>query len=293
MALKAILESVDDLSEDIKAEYTPRTINGKEVFVLDVEGVQTHPDVTGLKTALDKQKGENKTLRAEKQQLEDKLKDLPEEFTLDEWHRLQALDIDENDPEAKSKKKAKEDERFTSLRKNYETQIATLKQQLDAAKADADRTVAEVQAQRARDRADQQLTEALTRAGVRPALLKAAKALHSGSIKHEIEEGELRIFVQTDIGEVDVETYVSNWAKTDEGKEMLEQPKGGGADGGRKNGVSLGNGEANPFAANAWNKTLQARLAQSDPVKAERLAKSAGFANLEVAKKALRANTAS
>lgn len=291
MAVKAILDSIDDLDPVLQAEYSKKTIAGKEVYVLDVEGVQTHPDVTGLKNALDKQKNDNKTLKAEKTALEEKLKDLPEEFTIDEWHRLQALDIDENDPEGKAKKKAKEDERLVSQRKNYEQQINGLKQQLESLKADSEKTIAEERAARAKDRADTQLTEALTKAGVRPALMKAAKALHGSSIKHEIEDGELRIFVQTDMGETDIAAYIDSWSKSDEGKEMLEQPKGGGADG--KQRTMPGAGDANPFAANTWNKTAQAQLIQKDAARAERLAKSAGFATLEVAKKALRANTAS
>lgn len=68
MALKSILESLDGLSEDIKKEYTEK--DGK--FYLDIEGLDEHPGVGGLKRAKDhekslRQKAEEKARGLEEQ----------------------------------------------------------------------------------------------------------------------------------------------------------------------------------------------------------------------------------
>ena len=51
MGLKAILETLDEVPEALRAFYVER--DGK--FVLDADGVE---DVTGLKSALEKERGD-------------------------------------------------------------------------------------------------------------------------------------------------------------------------------------------------------------------------------------------
>lgn len=284
MALKALLDNIDDLAPEVAGEYEEKEIDGKKVFVLSVEGVESHPRVKALKSAHDRQKEDNRKLKQEKSDLETKLKDFPEEFTLDEWHRLQALDdVDPNDPDAEKKRKEKQDERLATAKRQFEQQITTLKQQLDDEKAAHDTTRSTERSLRANDNAERELSEALTKAGVKPSLVRAAKALLRNDVKHEIEEdGSLRIFVHTDLGDHSVEEYVSNWAKSDEGKDFVVPPSGGGAGGNGRNqgGADL---KDNPFTQQFWNKTQQSQMARVDASKAERLAKSAGFKDLAVA----------
>lgn len=288
MALKAILDSVDDLPEDVKSEYTKKKVGDKEVFVLEIEGFNAHPDVAGLKTALEKQKTDNKTLKTENTTLEAKVKDLPDDFTVDEWHRLQGLDVDPNDPDASKKRKEKEDERFANQRKQFEQRIAAVTKEKDDAVAGLDSKLASERGARASERAEAQLSDALAKAGVRPELMKAAKALHKSFVKHEIEDEEMRVFVATDMGEQDIGAYVESWSKSDEGKAFVTPIQGSNALGG---GKQANQGGENPFAANAWSKTAQGTILKTDRPKAERLAKSAGFATLDLAIKAPRAIT--
>lgn len=289
MAVAAILDSIDDLDPVLQAEYTKKKIGDKEVYVLDVTGFNGHPEALSLKTALDRQKKDNKTLKDEKTALEDKFKDVPDDFTADEWHRLQGLDIDDNDPEAKAKRKQKDDERLAAQKKQYDQQIAALNTKYDKDTGELKSELASERNGRASDKADTQLTEALVKAGVKPELMKGAKFLHKSFIKHEVDDDKnLRVFVETDLGEQEIGAYIETWSKSDEGKAYIAPPSGGDANGNKRPGATTPSGD-NPFSHGAWNKTEQGKLINSDRTKAERLAKSAGFATLDLAIKAVRA----
>lgn len=286
MALKAILESIDELPEDVKKEYVPKKIGDKDVFVLDVEGVQAHPSVTALKTAHDKTRGELKTVRDEKKSLEDKLRDVPDDFTLDEWNRLNSL---EGDEEAKKRAKEAADKRFADQRKAYEDRVKNVESDRDAKLAEKDKLIKSVNEKRVEDKADALLTDSLTKAGVKPELLKAAKLMHRANVGHEIDEEtqDIRLFIKGNMGEEEIDNFVSSWSKSDEGKAFVAPISGSGADTNRTR-RDANDGE-NPYTAAAWNRTKQGLLEKSDHVKAERLAKAAGFASLELANKAVRA----
>lgn len=91
MTLKAVLESVDDLSDDLKAHYKEE--DGK--FILDVESVGGYAleDVGGLKTALGKE-------RTEREKLEKKVvkfKDIDPDKALEALAELE--EIKKIDPE--------------------------------------------------------------------------------------------------------------------------------------------------------------------------------------------------
>lgn len=62
MALKAILDNVDALPEDVKKEYK-KGDDGK--FHLDVDGIDDHPQVKGLKNAMTNAKAERSTAQTE------------------------------------------------------------------------------------------------------------------------------------------------------------------------------------------------------------------------------------
>ena len=64
MALKVTLETLDDVQAEYQALYTERD----GVFVLDVEGVDNHPEVKNLKTAYTAEK-------AKRAETSDKLRD--------------------------------------------------------------------------------------------------------------------------------------------------------------------------------------------------------------------------
>lgn len=272
MALKAVLESIDDLDETLKAEYTER--EGK--FYLDIVDVDNHPKVVALKNAHERQKKDNGELKTKVTDLETKFKDVPDDFSIDEWSRLQALDgIDPNDPNAKEKRKQKADEQLTQLRTTYEQQISALKSKYDKDIADKDAVIDNERSLRARDKSEVELSKALDKANIDPKFRNAVRALHAGSVKHAVEEdGTVRVFFESDLGEVEPATYIESWAQTDEGKPFVSIATGPA-------GKQAGDGRSitnNPFSPEHWNKTQQAAL-RTDLAKGERYARAAGFAD--------------
>lgn len=75
------------------------------------------------------------------------------------------------------------------------------------------------------------LNEALTKAGVKPEYLKAAKAMFAKDVQ-VIADGENRV---AKVGDKALTDFVSEWAQTDEGKHFVTAPanSGGGANGGK------------------------------------------------------------
>ncbi len=65
MALKAILETIEDLAEDIVAHYKEKTVDGVKKYYLDVTSVDglALEDVTALKTTITTLRKSEKTLR--------------------------------------------------------------------------------------------------------------------------------------------------------------------------------------------------------------------------------------
>jgi hypothetical protein len=67
MPLKAMLETIDDLPDNIQEMYAEQDIklgaNTVKRFVLQVDGVQDHPQVKNLQTAHERQKELNRTIK--------------------------------------------------------------------------------------------------------------------------------------------------------------------------------------------------------------------------------------
>jgi len=83
---------------------------------------------------------------------------------------------------------------------------------------------------------DNGLTDAILKVGVKPELSKAVKAMMAGLVKLDVD-GENRV---AKIGDKPLADYVSEWAKSDEGKHFVAAPanNGGGANGGGHGGGS-------------------------------------------------------
>ena len=87
MALKAVLtkEEFDGLEDSLKKLYVEK--DGK--YLLDAEGVE---DVSGLKSALEKERGTVKKLKADLQATVDKFKDIDPDKARDAQKKLQDLE---------------------------------------------------------------------------------------------------------------------------------------------------------------------------------------------------------
>jgi len=77
---------------------------------------------------------------------------------------------------------------------------------------------------------DNGLTDALLKAGVKPEMSKAVKAMLAGQVSLKVE-GDKRLAV---VGDKALGDFVTEWAQSDEGKHFVAAPanQGGGANGG-------------------------------------------------------------
>jgi hypothetical protein len=283
MALKSVLESIDDLPDEIKAEYKATKIGDKDAFVLDVEGVDAHPAVAKMKTALDNLKKDKKKLFDDLSIATAKLGTVPEDFDPDEWVRLKTeAESDPDDPE----KKKKLEQHIAGAKKILEDRIKAMDKKHAEDLAAKDKTIAERDGTIASLLVDDGLTKALVEVGVGKQYLNGAKALLRGSVKVLAEEGEApRAVFTTDLGEEDIPTFIKSWSQSEEGKAYIPSPSGGGAGGSGKTAIASAD---NPFLAKNWSKTQQGQLQKTDKVKAERYAKEAGFKDLPIALKSMK-----
>ncbi|MDD4390240.1 MAG: hypothetical protein PHW03_05490 [Eubacteriales bacterium] len=108
---------------------------------------------------------------------------------------------------------------------------------------------------------DNGLTDALLKANVKPELSKAVKAMLASQVQLKAEGSE-RIAM---IGDKKLNDFISEWAKSDEGKHFVAAPnnQGGGANGG-----SSGGGEIKTMTRSAFEAL--------DPIKKVEFSKSGG-----------------
>lgn len=244
MALKAILDSLDSVPEALREYYK----QDGEQFILQVEGVQQHPDVTALANALERQKEDNRTLRRKADEAADKLADIPDDFTLDEWNRLK------DSGEGKVEERLKEQRE--RLQAQHQKEVERLREENQSLSGRLQKNVAE-----------RALDEAIDKAGVDPKFRKAVKALHNASLKIEGEGDEVQVL----LGDLPVSDALQAFVASDEGKHFVAPPSGGGAPG--SNGG--GGGERNPWSKEHFNLSEQGRILREDPAKAERLKQQA------------------
>jgi hypothetical protein len=193
--------------------------------------------------------------------------------------------IDLNDPEVKAAVKAAADAAVSEataglLAKNQELLGKVKKLQKDAAidpaeyqalseakdtaeakLAEALKTVKQATTQAEKDRKaleaetgyvsklliDNGLTDALLKAGVKPEMSKAVKAMLAGQVSLKVE-GDKRLAV---VGDKALGDFVTEWAQSDEGKHFVAAPanQGGGANGG-----ALGAGKTKVMARAAYEQ---------------------------------------
>ncbi|KIX19151.1 hypothetical protein [Paracoccus sp. 228] len=257
MALKTVLDNLDDVPEALHAEY--KEIDGK--FVLDLDGIDVHPTVVNLKTAHERQKQTNRTLQSDLTAARTRLEGLPDDFDADAYEALQA--------QAEGKAPAKTDEQVAQLRQQLERQ-----KQTELAKKDERITTLLGAVQQSVLHGG--LSKALDEIGVDPSLKPGAMALlmSKGALKLVEEDGQFKAQVDTDMGPMPVKNYVSDWSGSEEGKVYVKKATSGDA---------LG-GTGARFTDNPWdssngkkpNLTKQQQAISENPTKARQMAQAAG-----------------
>lgn len=138
---------------------------------------------------------------------------------------------------AKFKAKAKGAEIDPEAHAELQTQVETLKAELDKANKAAKKAGDEFNTQiSAKDAAlskyliDSQLSDSLAKAGVKPEFMDAVKAMHRGSAQIAVEGSEY----VAKIGDKSIGDAIAAWVGSDAGKAFIGAPvnSGGGAGGG-------------------------------------------------------------
>jgi hypothetical protein len=200
--LKTVLESLEGVDDAVQPFYVEN--DGK--FILQIEGVDDHPDVANLKGAYTRTKADRDAVKTRLSEYEQKLKTIPEDFDADTWKKLK-----EGNGDA-----AKASAQMIELRK-------TLEAERDEWKAKYETKEQEIQ----RVAVERSLDEAIQASGItEPIYVKAARALLASQVK---VEGE-KVVVDTDMGPMALPDYVKRWAAGD-GKSFVSPPKGGDAKG--------------------------------------------------------------
>lgn len=238
MALSTVLDTLDGVDDALKSQYAEQ--DGK--FLLQISGVDDHPDVKSLKVAYERTKEARKEAETKAAQAAERLSSIPEDFDADVW--------------AKAKEGKADEAAIAKVQSAYEAKLD-----------EADKKLKGLQASVVKTALERDLTEALTGAGVTdPSLAQGARALLAGMVQVG-DDGNA--FAETPFGPKPLGEFVKMWVAGD-GKSFVTAAKGGGAKGGEGQG-----GEENPWKKETINLTRQGEIMKTDPARAQELKRAA------------------
>lgn len=159
MALKATIESLDEIDEALHEHYQKKG----DVYVLGVDGITEHPSVTALQNAHERQKKENRSLKIRVEEADARLEAFGE-LTIDELEALREK-AESGGTGRPSEEELTEllDKRFGVAKQRYEKQIESLTGERDAQVASAKK----YQEALAQERIFNQVKDNAVKAGVR------------------------------------------------------------------------------------------------------------------------------
>ncbi|TGE04635.1 hypothetical protein [Hymenobacter fodinae] len=248
MKLKSVIDTLDGVDEALKAAYTEK--DGK--FYLNVEGIDSHPEVVGLKKSLTTVRDEKKAADARAAAAEDRLAGLPDDFTVEEYNRL------------KDGGSGNVDQRLADQRARLE----------DAHKKSLDKVTGErdgLKAKLDRQYSDAALNAAIADAGIAAPFAPAVRAMLKEKVKVDYEGDEAIVTIEN----MPVTDHLKAWAGTEMGKHYVAAPGNGGGGSGGPGGAPHSNKD-NPWSKEGFNLTKQTEIEISDPGKAAQLKAAAG-----------------
>jgi hypothetical protein len=217
MGLRAFYEAAEEVPDAVKDYYA----EDGEKWVLDIEGIDSHPKVRGVVTANRENVKKRDAYKAQVDLLEAKVAGLPEDFDPDQWAQFKNSDPAKPDAAVEAIK-AQHQKQVEALAKKHQADLDRLSGDLSERDSYIDRTVR-----------DGGLKDALIDIGVEPALMDGALASLRDRVKvQRAEDGNRRALVETDLGEVGVTDFVKEWAAS-KGKAYLGKPTGPDAPGSR------------------------------------------------------------
>jgi hypothetical protein len=274
MAIKAVL-SADDYNEiEEEARDLYKEVDGR--YVLELDGLDEHPNVTALRNG-------HKRSKQERDEAKRAAADLKRKFgALADVDDLDFSDIMDVDPDRLSEigkylrgegELPKQDAKGNAvdIDKIKDTARKPLLRDLEQAQTRA----SELQSRLERTVAINELSSAMAGVKVLPQYQKAVMAMLLGRVKVQQDDAGNDVgIIDGEYGEQPVEKFMREWAQTDEGKAFIEAAgnSGGGAHGG-----GSGSGKVNnPWSREHWNMTEQARIFREDPERARKMAAAHG-----------------
>jgi hypothetical protein len=258
MALKAILDAIDDLPDALKSEYVEK--DGK--FELQVEGMKTTADVARVQEALRKEKSDFSAFKTQFAPLAGK----KVEDIVTQLDRITEL-------EAAAGGKLDDNAINTLVENRLKGRVAPIERERDQLKtqlAEKDKVIGEYQGKDKTRAIHDSVRKAATTAKVVPEALEDALILAERHF--ELDEAG-RVVTKDNIGitpGLDPAAWFTDLQQT---RKHWWGPNVGGGAGGNRGGNSF---TENPFSYENWNMTKQGAIYTESPAKAEQMAKAAG-----------------
>jgi hypothetical protein len=270
MALKAIVDNLDDVPEEFRGEYKEQTDPKTKavVHVLDIEGsIELHPAARVLKDELARR-------RVSEKKATDKLALLAPFETLGKPEDVQAQLDRIPELEALAEGKMDDTKINTLVETRIKSRLAPIERELGTWKTKAtelEGTVSKFQAENKQRSIADNVRAAVSRSqGFQPvamedAIVFAERMLEVNEDGHVVTKDGVGVTPGVDavVWLTEMQAKKPHWWGT---------TQGGGAQGGRLGGA----GGANPFSHEGWNMTEQGNLVRTNRARAEQLAKSAG-----------------
>lgn len=268
MALKTVVESLDDVDEAFRSEYkqVEDPVSKKKVYMVDLTDVQALPDFTRMRTSLDKERNEH---RATKEKFK------PFAALGDPAEVIAKLD---KIPELEAAAEGKLDEGKinTIVESRVKAKLAPVERERDQFKAQVVEKDTVIAGYTAKERTTA-IKGALGKAGREMKVLDTAAEdieLYGDRLFEVSEDGN--VVTRDNVG-VTPGLTPKQWLEDMQAKRphWWGATSGGGA-GGNRFGPNSG-GAGNPWSAEGWNMTEQGKVLNTKGrAEADRLAKAAG-----------------
>lgn len=253
MSLKSIYESADQIPEAVKEHYSEQSDGS---YKLQLEGgVKTQGDIQRIQKTLEKE-------REQRQELQQRLSNVPNDFDADKWERLKHIDPENMNGDGKDESKIRNE-----VIDEYKPKIRELEQKLEEKENKFKNTLK-------RDAVQSALIEAGVTNKIR---LEDAtdRIMRSRDIEvQEAEDGDTYKVLAGSLRDP-VEEFISDWANTEEGKYYVSAGNNSGG-GSNNNGPSDSGADENPWAEGSINYTKQAQIIRQDKERAKKMANEAG-----------------
>jgi len=281
MTLKAVLttDEYEALDESAQALYKEK--QGKDGWILDLEGVDDHPTVKGLKSTLMKFKeiapdaSSLKALKINYEALKETWEGLDADEVREQLTRLETLETGDGKVDVQ----AQIDAVKLSLEKKHAKEVEALKTQL----GERDTQLSENLSFTENLIVERELDEGLDHIKAIPELRAGAKALIRTRFTPKVErvenertgKPEYRGIIKTDVGESSIADFFERWATEDEALPYLPSSGNQGTQSRSSDGIS-GPRKTNPWVPETRNITEQGRIVRENPGLAKQMAAAAG-----------------